>query len=204
MTTLPTFSELVDWLEGKLPAAEAARIAQAVQTDAQTQANVTWLRKFAELSDKIALAAPSPQVRNTLEARFAEHVAANRPPSFWQWLTATLSFDSRQQLATSGVRRGEFAPEKYQLMYVTDVADVVLHVEPQHKGINLYGQLLLNADGTELTGLGVQLVMAGVGAGLVEVDEVGEFAFVGINAGIYDLIISTPAGEILVEGIEIE
>ena len=203
--SFPTFSDLIDWLEGRLSPADVERIEHALENDADLDTEVAWLRQFAELSGKVALADPSPQVRTNLQAHFAEHVAANRPPTLWQWLTATLSFDSRQQLATSGVRRGELPPEKYQLLYTTNLADIVLSVEPKDKETHhLYGHVLPNGEGVEVTDWGVQLVQSGQDLGIVAVDEVGEFAFLGVNAGIYDFIINTGGSEIFVEGIRVE
>src|SRR5215216_6328064 len=98
----PRFSELLDWLEGRLPSDKAREVAERLQTtDAATLADLDWLRLFQQARQSVQFASPPPKVRETLKQRFAE---ARQPPGFFQRLLANLTFDSHAQPATAGLR----------------------------------------------------------------------------------------------------
>src|SRR5262245_22146136 len=94
----PSFSELLDWLEGRLLPDHARAVAERLQAaDAATQADLDWLRLFLHARQSAQFASPPPGVRATLKKRFAAYAEAREPPSpFQRWL-ATLTFDSRAQ-----------------------------------------------------------------------------------------------------------
>src|SRR5262245_46039673 len=99
----PPFSELLDWLEGKLPPDQA--VAERLETaDEATQADLDWLRLFLQARQSVQFAAPPSRVRETLRERFAAYAEARKPPGLFQRLFATLTFDSRAQAATTGLR----------------------------------------------------------------------------------------------------
>jgi hypothetical protein len=67
-----TFSQLLDWIEGRLTEEEAAEVARLVESaDSETKETVAWLRAFARIANEVVLASPPEEVREALVARFA-------------------------------------------------------------------------------------------------------------------------------------
>jgi hypothetical protein len=75
------FSQLVDWVEGRLPQKEAQAMEEQVEVaDIATLADVAWLRKFVSATEDSILESPPPEVRSTLIARFRAHAEGRRTP----------------------------------------------------------------------------------------------------------------------------
>ena len=65
------FSQLVDWIEGRLSEEEARAVEERVAVaDAATLADVAWVRRFVRATEDSILESPPPEVRSTLIARF--------------------------------------------------------------------------------------------------------------------------------------
>src|SRR5512134_3881534 len=106
------FSELLDWLEGRLPPDQAQAVAKRLEiADAATRADLDWLRLFLQARQSVQFSSPPPSVRETLKGRFAAYAGARQPPGLFQRLLATLTFDSRAQVATAGLRSAQRADE---------------------------------------------------------------------------------------------
>ena len=205
---------LLDWLEERLTTNEAAAIAtQIAQADPETQANLTWLEQFHELKAIMRAPRPPAHVRANLTRQFdhwrAEKAKQERPssaarpsPSWTQWLQiikAQLTFDSHAQPALVGVRSAGQMMER-QLVYNGRIAEVALNVYPQpsRSEFTLWGQLFPHSEADLFS---VQLLQNGVERGLTAADELGEFTFQIMPSGIYDLIISSDLGEIIIINI---
>lgn len=67
-----TFATLLDWVEGRLPEAEAEQVRAAIAADPQARTTVAWMRRFQRLRAGIVLATPPPETRQRLEALFGE------------------------------------------------------------------------------------------------------------------------------------
>ena len=75
------FSQLADWVEGRLSEEEARVVEEQVAiADAATLADVAWLRKFVRATEDGVLESPPPEVRSTLVARFEAHAEGRRTP----------------------------------------------------------------------------------------------------------------------------
>lgn len=200
------FARLVDWVEGALDKEEAAAVAgQVAQANGETQATVAWLRTFFQASDTIVLAAPPAKVRDLLTRRFEAYAQDRRQPGFLQRLGASLTFDSKLQLATVSVRDvGMQAPPR-QFVFATSIADVALSVRPQADGDSLYvsGQVFSRGD-VSLGAFTVQLLQGTTEFGLTTADDLGEFTFAAVPAGVYDMILSSDQTEILIPAVELE
>lgn len=68
----PDFRTLLDWLEGRLDADQAARVgAQVAAADERTRHTVDWLRGFLTAARELPLEEPPPIVRQSLKRYFA-------------------------------------------------------------------------------------------------------------------------------------
>ena len=68
----PDFRTLLDWLEGRLDADKAERVAaQVAEADEQTLRTVEWLRGFLAAARDLPLEEPPATVRENLKEYFA-------------------------------------------------------------------------------------------------------------------------------------
>src|SRR5919106_6280482 len=145
----PRFSELLDWLEGRLLPDDARAVAERLHAaDEATQADLDWLRLFLYARQSIQFASPPPSVREALKQRFAAYTEARQPPGLFQRLLATLTFDSRAQPATIGLRSVADEGQQQQLIYTTEAAEIALTVHPSlpNKNFIVNGQVFPAGD----------------------------------------------------------
>jgi hypothetical protein len=215
----------VDWIEGRLSEEEAQVVAEQVATaDDATRADVAWLRAFARVSQATVLASPPPEVRAQLVRRFEAYAQDRRPPGFLSRLVATLTFDSYRQAGTVGVRGlslpvppqgwerekaggvggGNAPPSERQLIYITEVTDVVVHVwaHAQSRHVDVHGQVLPSADVTPDV-FTVQLLGDTGEVGITTSDDLGEFTFEELVPGVYEMVVSTEQFEVLITPVEL-
>ncbi|MGH2545192.1 MAG: hypothetical protein ACRDIB_20565, partial [Ardenticatenaceae bacterium] len=104
--------------------------------------------------------------------------------------------DSMVQHAAAGTRATYIGGAR-QLIYSTEVADIVLDIQPrqQARHFDLMGQILPTQDVAPST-FCVQLLQETTEKALTRVDEMGEFALEALVPGTYEIILSG-------EGIEI-
>jgi hypothetical protein len=75
------FSQLLDWVEGRLTEEEARAVEEQVAlADASTLADVAWVRRFVRATEASILESPPPDVRSALVARFKAHAEGRRTP----------------------------------------------------------------------------------------------------------------------------
>jgi hypothetical protein len=191
----PSFTELVDWVEHRLPAQRAADVAAHVDADAQLQDGVAWIRRFLVTAAEAPLVEPPAKLRAALRAVFRE---GGRASGTSLSNRLVLLFDSRRDHATSGVR-GIDSDIGVHLAYAGDIVDLVVDVYPEvGTTARLEGQLLLHdaqpappivtirgADG-EVTDLTVD-------------DPLGRFAVDGVRAGPTELHVRLAAIELCVD-----
>ena len=202
----PTTDELLNWLEGRLSETEAAQIAQRVAVaDEATQQTVSWLKAFIRRSHASLLvpppAAARAAVRNMIKARQAQQ------PSLLRRLVAALAPPPPgSRLVTSGLRGANIRAVQRQLTYTTELADVVVNIQPtsisttpgREKQLDMKGQIFLAdaADGLDVQRVVVQLLREGGEMGLTVPNELGEFSFEAIPPGSYEIILSAGQTEI--------
>ena len=193
-----TFAHLLDWVEGRLPAAETETMAQQVATaDAAIQTQVKWLTAFLKLSRHLMFAPLPSAVRTTLNQRFRAFMQTRQPPPFLQQVVAVLTFDSRHQTALTGLRATATEPVR-QYIFATDWADVALHIQARRSDehLDLIGQVLANTATLETDTIVVQLLLHEREVAITLADELGEFMFAAVEPGNYGLILSTDQVEI--------
>ena len=199
----PRFSELLDWLEGRLPPDKARDVAERLQTaDAATQTDLDWLRLFQQARQSVQFASPPPSVRETLIQRFAE---ARQPPGpFQRWL-ATLTFDSRAQPVTAGLRSAVEEDQRRQLIYITKAAEIALTIQSilPEKNFIVTGQIFPRRD-TPTHTFSIQLLRDAEEVALSATDELGEFTFSDLPAGEYDIVLSTEQYEVVIPSLHLQ
>ena len=202
----PRFSELLDWLEGRLPPDKARDVAERLQTaDAATQADLDWLRLFLEARQSVQFASPPPGVRETLKQRFAAYAEAREPPGpFQRWL-ATLTFDSRAQPVTAGLRSAAEEGQQRQLIYTTEAAEIALTVQSilPDKNFIVTGQIFPMGD-TPTHTFSIQLLRDAWEVALAATDELGEFTFADLPAGEYDIVVSAGQYEVVIPSLHLQ
>ena len=202
------FSELLDWLEGRLPPDQARAVAERLETaDVATQTDLDWLRLFLQARQTVQIASPPPGVRETLKQRFAAYAEVRKPPGLFRRMLATLTFDSRLQPVTAGIRSAQRAEEgsQEQLIYSTEAADVALTVHsalPNRKFI-VRGQIF---PATEIPAhsFSIQLLRDVHEVGLTAADELGEFTFTDLPVGDYEMIVSAGEYEVVIPSLRLQ
>jgi hypothetical protein len=198
------FSQLVDWVEGRLPQKEAQAVEEQVAVaDSSTLADVAWLRKFVRATEDSVLESPPPEVRSTLIARFRAHAEGRRTPGLLKRVVATLTFDGGLRPAV-GVRSAGTQGARRQLVYSVDDLDVALNFLPRarDKNFDLDGQVLPRDD-VELGSFSVQLLQSESELGITATDDLGAFAFESIPSGVYEIILSTDRVEVSIAPVEL-
>lgn len=200
------FSQLVDWVEGRLDAEEAAAVSRHVEIDPALAADVTWLRRFLQVSQTVTLAEPPAELRSQLRARFAAHKRSQ--PGLLQRLIASLSFDSGPQPLLTGVRSAARSPR--QLVFTTQVADIALVFQPRNDDrFDLLGQILPLDSPDDSTSVGEEAVSCRVHLltssdfdskeiASTESDDLGEFVFHALAPGHYQLLLHAEDRHILI------
>ena len=204
-SNLSRFSELLDWLEGRLPPDQAQAVAERLESaNAATMADLDWLRLFMQARQSVQLTSPPPRVRQTLNQSFAEYVQARQPPGFFQRLLATLTFDSGAQAATAGLRSVADEGTQRQLVYATEAAEVALTIQAAlpNKNFIVTGQVFPTAD-IPAHSFSIQLLRDIQEIGLSSADELGEFTFANLPAGDYELVVSAGQYEIVISSLRI-
>jgi hypothetical protein len=193
------FETLVDWVEGRLTPEEAAQVeARVAAAGPAVQADVAWLRQFAQLSREITLASPPDWVRRRLRRRFPAHYPAPPPTTGWlQRWRAALTFDSQTHPVAAGVRGGA-ADAGRQLVYTAAGGDVALNLQPHadKERVDLLGQVFPFAD--EMPLFSVQLLRDGVEIGLTMADDLGEFVFTDLPPATVALVCSSDQAELII------
>jgi hypothetical protein len=197
-------TQLLDWLEGKLPEDEAAAISAAVQADDSYQATLIWLQTFLNFSRSTVLIEPPAESLQEAMFHFRAFAQGKRPAGWLQKLVATLTSDSWQRPSLAGVRRTGLAVAPRQLVYQAEAADLVLNIRAgsDEAVFDLAGQVFPK-DEADPASFTVQLLRREVEAGLTYTDDVGKFTFTNLAAGTYTIIVRGDQVEITIADVEL-
>jgi hypothetical protein len=201
-----TVTQLMDWLEGRLPAEEARVMADAVgavQADSSLTATVNWLRAFLDVAQSTVLVEPPLELSRRAVSYLQFSIQTQRPVGWLQRLVATLTSDSWQRPSLVGVRHAGLGAAPRQLVYEVATADIILdtQVGRTRDSFNISGQIFPN-DGADPASFTVQLLSQEIESALRYTDEVGKFTFTGLSAGLYDIIVRGDQAEITIADIE--
>jgi len=198
------FERLLDWVEGRLPAQEAAAIAQQLVTNPAAQCVVEWLQAFQRVSHPLVLNAPPPSVHQEFVQQFAEYAERKRQPGLLRRLLASRQFDSSAQPVLAGARTGS-GNTSQDILYASEDADIVLNSQRQPTGqhVQLFGQLLPNHDDLLPNDFCAQLLQNNQEIAITALDDFGQFSFAGLVVGEYQLILSSASVEIELDSVKI-
>ena len=205
-SNIPRFSELLDWLEGRLPPEDARAVAESLHSaDAATQAHLDWLRLFLQARQTVQFASPPPGVRETLKGRFAAYAEARQPPGLFQRWLATLTFDSRAQPVVAGLRSAAEEGQRRQLIYTAEAAEIALtvHSTLPDQYFVVTGQIFPTVD-TPAHAFSVQLLRDAGEVALAMADELGEFTFSDLPAGEYHIVVSAGQYEVVIPALRLQ
>jgi hypothetical protein len=145
----PTFTELLDWLEGRLDDRQSADVADRVaHADESTAETVAWLRSFLDSARRMPLQAPPAEASAALRTAVRERLTPWDPG---EYVDAALVYDSRTAEAAGGTRAGLTPEDKhdrdvYHLIFDTEIGRVVLDVMRNvDGGVDVQGSLSQNA-----------------------------------------------------------
>jgi hypothetical protein len=199
------FSQLVDWMDGRLSESEARAVEQQVAVaDSATLADVAWLHKFIMATESTVLESPPAEVRSTLIARFKAHAEGRRQtPGLLKRIVATLAFDGGLRPA-AGVRAASAQRVRRQLIYSAEALDVALNFWPRarDKNLDLEGQVFPRND-MELEPFIVQVLRGETEFAMTATDDLGSFAFESVQPGVYTIILSTDQVEVSIAPVEL-
>lgn len=191
MRMSPSFTELLDWVEGRLTEQESRRVEALVEADPQAADAVVWIREFRRAAAVLPLQRPPAPVSAGLRALFRDHhVTRNR-----DWVEATLRFDSRRQPLV-GVRATS-TTQLAHLVYDGDFGALVLDVQrPACGEVGLRGYLSLH--GGPEHGARVSVHAAGAAQRISRCDHNGRFELHDVPAGADELWIAQGAERVRV------
>jgi hypothetical protein len=179
----------VDWVEGRLSEEEARRVEKQVAADSTLNADVTWLRTFALISEGIVIAAPPPEVRDSLVERFQAYAERKRRSGLLKRFVATLSFDSGLQPALGLRATGTREPQR-EFVFCSEVADIVITVRSgSHDGLTYLDGQIFPVDGSDPRAYVVQLLDSVSEVATTTTNDVGEFSFGAVPRGVRDMMV---------------
>lgn len=156
-TGRPSFTELLDWVEGRVDEARADELATYVSTaDAATRETVEWIRGFIEGARSMPLEQPPPELSARLRSVF---VGLHDPRQTEDWSDASLLYDTRDQQAAAGMRSvGE--TDGVHLAFDSQLGRFVVEAVPAGPGeVDVLG--LVVVDGSHAGGIDLAFLERG-------------------------------------------
>ncbi len=199
------FEQLLNWVEGRLPAAEAKQLEAQLETAVDdTHALIEWLQTFQHITEKYQLVQPPDDLDAKLYNIFNKQPQTTQRPRFFQQLMAALTFDSYQHLTAVGVRAAAAKLER-QFVYGTDLAEITIDSQwdAQAKSVHINGQLFPQDDADETIYV-VELQRNKTTTKMTATDPLGKFTFTSLAPDTYDIILSGDQVEIAMTGIELQ
>ncbi|MFJ9314435.1 hypothetical protein ACIRN4_09610 [Pimelobacter simplex] len=139
VTRRPTFTEIVDWIEGRLSDEQADRVAAVVAADDSSADAAAWMTQFLADARRLPLETPPPALSARLRALFDD--ASNLPPEV-RWASARLLYDTRE--AMTGTRSADLLDHTH-LAFETEHGRFVVEIRRSAGGeVDLHGLLLLD------------------------------------------------------------
>jgi hypothetical protein len=140
----PDFAMVLDWVEGRLDPAAAARVADAAVHDPRVREIVAWLRRFHGAAAALPLGDPPPVVGQRLRQYFRRWARAREDPGREPVeVVARMLLDSRQDVALVDLRAADTGADIAHLAFTSEPADVVLDVRRLGPGrVRIEGQVL--------------------------------------------------------------
>lgn len=196
----PSFERLIDYLDNRLPDAEAAGVATHLATScADCAESRDWYQQVRKVAASDDTVTPPPWVLKRAVRIFDTQRDRPKLPARIGQAIAKLVFDSFARPALAGVRSTETANR--QLLYRAGDYSIDLQIAPsEHTRADLIGQVLKEGDPTfeSVAGLNFGIARGGETVFSAVTDEMGEFKVSGLEQGLYDLRVELSEGSITV------
>jgi hypothetical protein len=197
----PGFEKMIDYLDGRLAATEAALIERHLASGCASCASIGhWYRRVKAIAARDDSVEPPGWVLKRAMKAFLAHrdsYSVDIPEQM-----AILVFDSLYRPEIAGMRSTSVADR--QLLYSAAGYSVDLQIARSGlSAVNVMGQILRDGEqGFEsVSGLPLELAKAGTTAAATVTDAVGEFTIDGIISGDYDFHFEGRERRILIAGV---
>ena len=187
------YAQLVDWVEGRLPAAQQATLATHLETCARCRDEAARIERVVAIMRADASQDAPPAVIARAVHLFRTK-AVDPAPSLVQRLVAALRFESTPLTPAFGLRSA--GSSERQMIYTVGDYDIDLRIAPSAAGWLLSGQVL--GPGAET---GAALLSGGDAMLRTGVGEDAAFAFPPASAGEYSLTLTLGEIELVVEAL---
>lgn len=195
-----TFQQALEYLKGQLPPAEIPLVQTHLAHCEICQKEVAMAQQVTQISPPLEQP-PQTLLNRLTEAFRRRQTRPNTRPS----LPALLQFDSWSVPTPLGVRGG--ALRERQLLFNHEQYDLDLQIvkDPGSNSFQLLGQLLsMDDDVSQLAGFEIQLLEAEEIIRRVVTDELGQFVFQQLPAGVYSLLVQLDQEDLVLEALEIQ
>jgi hypothetical protein len=137
VTRRTSFTEIVDWVEGRLPAERARGVAEALRDDVRAADTAAWVAEFLATAGRLRLETPPPGLRGRLRGLFDDPAGVGPDHG---WSRARLLHDTRG--AVAGVR-GTDGSTQTHLAFDSGAGRFVIEIGPASAGhVGVRGLLL--------------------------------------------------------------
>jgi len=201
----PNFERLVDFVDKRLEAREAARVAAHIASGCGVCRETTvWYQRVRQTAETDDSSAPPSWVFKRALRIFETQ---RRSPGLTERIgnaIASLVFDSFARPALAGVRSTETANR--QLLYRANGYSIDLQITGvEQSSADLMGQVLNeHGEGFEsVSGLKMELARNGNVMVSAATDDTGAFKLSGIGQGVYDLRVAISEGSITIPNIPV-
>jgi hypothetical protein len=171
----PEFSEIVDYLEGRLNGVGKRKFENHLATGCQDcRKTMDWFQKFMTTmkSEKVLYDAPENSIQKALS------IFGEQKKSVQEWVVAHLQFDSWMEPQMAGIRSDQLGPRHW--IYWTDAYKIHVMLDPSTEGDELIGQLAPNIREADVAGCLVELTSKNRRVSTLYTNQNGEFRFTSV------------------------
>lgn len=181
----PTFTEILDWVEGRLTGAREQTVARAIASDDRAAQTAAWIAEFIDTAAVMPLEQPPAELSERLRDLFV----GQRQSAPEGWSQARLLHDTRGSAMTG--TRAAGVSEDTHLAFVSDAGRFVVEVRRAGAGlVNLTGLLLLDPGAGSPVDL--TLLEAGVVRRMSRVEPDGRFHLADVPASVDEVRFDAP------------
>ena len=201
----PSFERLIDYLDNRLPEAEASRVATHLADDCVVCGESRdWYQRVRTAARSDDAVAPPPWVLKRAVSIFEKRLERPRLAARIGQAIASLVFDSFAGPALAGVRSTETANR--QLLYRAGDYSIDLQISPsENMRADLIGQVLNESESAfeSVAGLKLEIARGDQTVCSTVTDAMGEFKLSGMEQGFYNLRVELSEGSITVPNLPV-
>jgi hypothetical protein len=195
----PTFSELLDYAEGRLAGVEHQRVAEFIaEHPHEVKADWAWVQDFLRKSQSVQL---HPMPAGLEDRLISLHTANPAVPALEKisgWVDSIRRVVAElvdpgiaPGFAAAGLRTKSFEQTGQQWIFKTAEFDILVNaLERPDQRYDLHGQVLATTEGAMSNTCSAQLLREDREFGLTSIDAYGEFVIQGVPPGEYALVIA--------------